>query len=111
MRCCITSASCPRRVTVWRGPSTKSAFVLARTAGIGRFGMAYVSCSLREHEVDVKVQQASLKNADIRTTMNIYTQAIPKAVREANRRVVPPLLTAVANCCQNRALYGCPKNL
>jgi len=27
--------------------------------------MAYVSCSLREHEVDVKVQQASLKNADI----------------------------------------------
>src|SRR6266849_2233372 len=50
--------------------------------------MAYVSCSLREHEVDVKVQQASLKNADFRTTMNIYTQAIPKAVREANRRVV-----------------------
>ena len=50
--------------------------------------MAYVSCSLREHEVDVKVRQASLKNADIRTTMNIYTQAIPKAVREANRRVV-----------------------
>jgi hypothetical protein len=45
--------------------------------------MAYVSCSLREHEVHVKVQQASLKNADIRTTMNIYTQAIPKAVREA----------------------------
>src|SRR5467141_402196 len=51
--------------------------------------MAYVSCSLREHEVDMKVQQASLKNADVRTTMNIYTQAIPKAVREANRRVVP----------------------
>jgi hypothetical protein len=50
--------------------------------------LAYVSCSLREHEVDVKVQQASLKNADIRTTMNTYTQAIPKAVREANRRVV-----------------------
>jgi len=43
---------------------------------------------LREHEVDVKVQQALLRHADIRTTMNIYTQAIPKAVREANPRVV-----------------------
>jgi hypothetical protein len=38
--------------------------------------MAYVSRSLRKHEVDVKVQQASLKNADIRTTMNIYTLSV-----------------------------------
>jgi site-specific recombinase XerD len=47
---------------------------------------------LREHEVDVKVQQALLRHADIRTTMNIYTQAIPKAVREANRRIVRSIM-------------------
>ena len=75
-------------MTVLRGPSTKSVFVLARTADIGAFQMAYVSCSLREHEVGVKVRRASLKNADVRTSMNIYTQEIPKALREANRRVV-----------------------
>jgi integrase len=42
--------------------------------------------------VDVKVQQALLRHADIRTTMNVYTQAIPKAVREANRRVVRSIM-------------------
>jgi len=47
---------------------------------------------LREHEVDLKVQQALMRHADIRTTMNIYTQAIPRAVREANRRVVRSIM-------------------
>jgi integrase len=65
-------------------------------AGIGRVGWHTFrhtySCLLREHEVDVKVQQALLRHADIRTTMNIYTQAIPKAVREANRRVVRSIM-------------------
>jgi hypothetical protein len=42
--------------------------------------------------VDIKVQQALLRHADIRTTMNIYTQALPRAVREANRRVVRNIL-------------------
>src|SRR6266513_1807283 len=65
-------------------------------AGIGRVGWHTFrhtySCLLREHEVDVKVQQALLRHADIRTTMNIYTQAIPKAVREATRRVVRSIM-------------------
>lgn len=65
-------------------------------AGIGRVGWHTFrhtySCLLREHEVDLKVQQALLRHADIRTTMNIYTQAIPKAVREANRRVVRSIM-------------------
>jgi hypothetical protein len=47
---------------------------------------------LQEHEVDIKVQQALLRHADIRTTMNIYTQAVPTAVREANRKVVKNIL-------------------
>jgi len=50
------------------------------------------SSLLREHEVDIKVQQALLRHADIRTTMNIYTQAVPRAVREANRKVVRNIL-------------------
>ena len=46
------------------------------------------SSLLREHEVDINVQQALLRRADIRTTMNIYTKAVPRAVREANRKFV-----------------------
>ena len=65
-------------------------------AGIGRVGWHTFrhtySCLLREHEVDLKVQQALMRHAAIRTTMNIYTQAIPKAVREANRRVVRSIM-------------------
>ena len=65
-------------------------------AGIGRVGWHRFrhtySCLLREHEVDLKVQQALMRHADIRTTMNIYTQTIPKAVREANRRVVRSIM-------------------
>jgi hypothetical protein len=38
------------------------------------------------------VEVALLRHADIGTTMNIYTQAIPKAVREANRKVVRNIL-------------------
>jgi len=69
-------------------------------AGIGRVGWhtfrhSYSSL-LREHEVDIKVQQALLRHADIRTTMNIYTQAVPRAVREANRRVVSTIMKGKA---------------
>ncbi len=69
-------------------------------AGIGRVGWHTFrhtySSLLREHEVDIKVQQALLRHADIRTTMNIYTQAVPRAVREANRRVVSTIMKGKA---------------
>jgi hypothetical protein len=45
-----------------------------------------------EHEADIKIRQALLRNADIRTTMNIYTQVVARAVREANRKVVKNIL-------------------
>jgi integrase len=65
-------------------------------AGIGRLGWHTFrhthSSLLREHEVAIKVQQALLRHADIRTTMNIYTQSVPKAVREANCKVVRNIL-------------------
>jgi integrase len=65
-------------------------------AGIGPIGWhsfrhSY-STLLRSLEVDVKVQQELLRHADIRTTMNIYTQAVPKALREANSKVVSMVL-------------------
>jgi integrase len=68
------------------------------TAGIGHIGWhtfrhSY-STLLRSLEVDVKVQQELLRHADIRTTMNIYTQAIPEALREANSKVVRMVLPA-----------------
>lgn len=58
-------------------------------AGIGwhTFRHSY-SSMLRSLGVDVKVQQELLRHADIRTTMNTYTQAMPIALREANSQVV-----------------------
>jgi integrase len=56
--------------------------------GIGwhTFRHSYSSL-LRQLGVDVKVQQELLRHADIRTTMNLYTQAVPEYLREANRQV------------------------
>jgi integrase len=64
--------------------------------GVGRlgwhsFGHTY-STLLNEYGTDVKVQQELLRHADIRTTMNIYTRAVPARLREANSKVVRLLL-------------------
>jgi site-specific recombinase XerD len=50
------------------------------------------STMLRALKVDVKVQQELLRHADIRTTLNIYTQAVPEVLRIANSRVVQMVL-------------------
>jgi len=67
-----------------------------KTAQIGRVGWHTFrhtySTLLRAFGVDVKVQQELLRHADIRTTMNIYTQAVPQAMREAHGKVVEVLL-------------------
>ena len=57
-------------------------------AGIGwhTFRHTY-SSMLRYLRVDLKIQQELLRHADIRTTMNDYTQAIPDSLREANSLV------------------------
>ena len=41
-----------------------------------------------ELEVDVKVQQELLRHADIRTTMDVYTQAVSEQNRTAHSSVV-----------------------
>jgi len=65
-------------------------------AGLGRIGWHTFrhtySTMLRALRVDLKVQQELLRHADIRTTMNIYTQAVPEALREANTKVVQMVL-------------------
>jgi integrase len=68
---------------------------MART-GLGRIGWhsfrhSY-STLLHTLHVDLKVQQELLRHSDIRTTMNIYTQAVPNAMREANSRVAEMVL-------------------
>lgn len=50
------------------------------------------STLLRSLQVDLKVQQELLRHADIRTTMNIYTRAVPDAMRQANSKVVEMVL-------------------
>lgn len=56
--------------------------------GIGWHTFRHTYSSMLRHlGVDVKVQQELLRHADIRTTMNTYTQAMPTALCEANSRV------------------------
>jgi integrase len=59
-----------------------------KKAGIERLGWHTYSTLLNEWGTDVKVQQELLRHADIRTTLNIYTTAVPERLRKANRKVV-----------------------
>ena len=47
---------------------------------------------LRELGTDVKVQQELLRHADVRTTLQIYTQAPSNQKREAVRKLVKMVL-------------------
>jgi integrase len=68
--------------------------------GIGRIGWQTFrhshSTMLHAQGVDLKVQQELLRHADIRTTMNVYTQAVPTALRETNCKVVRLVIPAQA---------------
>src|ERR1700738_2738812 len=58
----------------------------AKTAGLGSgvgwhtFRHTY-SSMLRQLGVDLKMQQELLRHADVRTTMNVYTQAVSEQKR------------------------------
>jgi integrase len=68
----------------------------ARFAGLGNLGWHTFrhtySTMLRQLGVDVKVQQELLRHADIRTTMNVYTQAVSEQKRAAHSKVVRMVL-------------------
>jgi len=67
------------------------------TAGLGsgiggiRSGTLFRPCCTLTGE-DLKVQQELLRHADIRTTMNIYTQAMTDQKRQAHSRIVRSVL-------------------
>jgi integrase len=50
------------------------------------------SSMLRQLGVDLKVQQELLRHADVRTTMNVYTQAVSEQKRAAHSSVVRMVL-------------------
>ena len=60
---------------------------LGSDIGWHRFRHTY-SSMLRQLGVDLKVQQELLRHADIRTTMNVYTQAVSEQKRSAHSSVV-----------------------
>lgn len=61
--------------------------------GIGWHNFRHTfSTLLRSLGADVKVQQELLRHADVRTTLNIYTQAASDQKREAVRKVVQMVL-------------------
>jgi integrase len=83
----------------WPGRIQENWLVPAATkAGLGRIGWHTFrhshSTLLHALGVDLKVQQELLRHADIRTTMNIYTHAVPSALREANSKVVRLVIPA-----------------
>src|ERR1700733_10324411 len=83
----------------WPGRIQENWLVPAATkAGLGRIGWHTFrhshSTLLHALGVDLKVQQELLRHADIRTTMNIYTHAVPAALREANSKVVRLVIPA-----------------
>jgi integrase len=63
---------------------------------VGRIGWhtfrRMYSTLLHAYGTDLKVQQELLRHADIRTTMNIYTRAVPERLRQANSKIVSILL-------------------
>lgn len=73
-------------------PAAKRA-QLGEEIGWHTFRHSY-SSMLRQLGVDVKVQQELLRHADIRTTMNVYTQAVSEQKRAAHSKVVQMVLAS-----------------
>lgn len=64
----------------------------ATAAGLGNVGWHTFrhtySAMLRQLGVDLKVQQELLRHADVRTTLNVYKQALSEQTRAAHSSVV-----------------------
>lgn len=86
----------PLRSTAMLEKQIKPAALAAKLGGaIGwhTFRHSY-SSMLRQLGVDVKVQQELLRHADIRTTINVYTQAVSEQKRAAHSKVVQMVLAS-----------------
>lgn len=56
------------------------------------------STLLRRNGEDIKVQQELIRHADIRTTMNLYTQADSDQKRQAHSKIVEMVLLGSDSC-------------
>lgn len=63
---------------------------ISKRVGWHTFRHTY-STLLPAHANDIKVVQELMRHANVTTTMNIYTQAISKKKRDAQRQVVDVL--------------------
>jgi integrase len=84
----------PFRSTSMLATQIKPAAAIAKlgtNVGWHTFRHTY-SSMLRQLGVDIKVQQELLRHADIRTTLNVYTQAVSDQKRSAHSSVVRMVL-------------------
>jgi integrase len=78
---------------------------------IGRHSFRHsYSTLLYSLQVNLKAQQELLRHSDIRTTMNIYTQAVPDPMREAKSRVVEMILPKRKVGSKNEAARAVPRD-
>jgi len=75
----------------------------AQRAGLGLIGWhtfrRTFSTLLRGNGEDIKVQQELMRHADIRTTMNLYTQANSDQKRQAHGKIVQAILVGESAEC------------
>jgi len=75
----------------------------AERAGLGLIGWhtfrRTFSTLLRGNGEDIKVQQELMRHADIRTTMNLYTQANSDQKRQAHGKIVQMVLVEESVGC------------
>ena len=75
----------------------------AQRAGLGLLGWhtfrRTFSTLLRSNGEDIKVQQELMRHADIRTTMNLYTQANSDQKRQAHGKIVEMVLVNDKTAC------------
>jgi len=89
-----TNGSLPFRATAVLSDYIKPAVLRAKLGtdiGWHTFRHTY-SSMLHESGATLKVQQELLRHADIRTTMNVYTQAVSQDKRDAHAKVVRMVL-------------------
>jgi site-specific recombinase XerD len=72
-------------------PAANEAGITGKVIGWHTFRHS-LGTNLRSLGVDIKTAQELLRHANSRTTLDIYTQAVPAAKRKASAKVVKMLL-------------------
>ena len=83
-------------------PAAERAGITGKRIGWHTFRHS-LGTNLRALGVDIKVAQTTLRHANSRITLELYTQAVPSAVREANTRVMDLFMKAGTANPQHRS--------